>query len=98
MHVDFLNVQDQPQFVWPPSFALSRSYTDQLERWKGLTADQVSAVRTALTSAEAMSGSARRGALTSLATQVSGYEKGSSDPQRVRSLAASLKDLASATR
>jgi hypothetical protein len=98
VHMDFLNVQDQPKFVWPPSFALSRSYTDQLERWKGLSADQISAVRTGLTSAESMSGSARRAALASLASQVTGYATGSSDPQRVRWLAASLKDLSSATR
>ena len=41
VHFDFLNVQDQPKFVWPATFALSRSYTDQLERWKGLSADKV---------------------------------------------------------
>ena len=91
---DFLNVQDQPQFVWPATFALSRAYTDQLERWKGLSAEQVSAVRTALTSAEGASGSARRDALNALAGQVSGYPGGSSDPRRVQLLVQSLKDLA----
>ena len=40
IHQDFLNVQDQPKFVWPASFALSRAYTDQLERWKGLERGQ----------------------------------------------------------
>src|SRR6266571_3527181 len=74
---DYLNVQDQPKFVWPASFALSRSYTDQLERWKGLMPDQVSAVRSALMSAEGVSGSARRDALNKLAGQVSGYVSGS---------------------
>jgi hypothetical protein len=97
VHFDFLNVQDQPQFVWPASFALSRAYTDQLERWKGLSADQVAAVRTALASAEASSGTARRTALDALAGQVSGYASGSSDPRRVQWLANSLKDLAKAT-
>ena len=67
IHMDFLNVQDQPKFVWPASFALSRSYTDQLERWKGLTPDKVSAVRAALTAAEGMNGSARRDVLSTLA-------------------------------
>ena len=57
--MDFLNVQDQPKFVWPASFALSRAYTDQLERWKGLRADKVSAVRTGLSAAEAVNGAAR---------------------------------------
>ncbi|MEP6905079.1 MAG: hypothetical protein ABI875_03295 [Gemmatimonadales bacterium] len=98
VHADFLNVQDQPLFVWPATFALSRAYTDQLERWKGLSADQVSAVRAGLTSAEAASGAARRSALSALATQVIGYGKSSTDTQRVQWLANSLKELASATR
>ena len=95
---DYLNVQDQPKFVWPATFALSRSYTDQLERWKGLTPDQVSVVRSALTSAESASGPARRDALNKLAGQVGGYVAGSADPARVQWLTASLKDLANATR
>ncbi len=98
VHMDFLNVQDQPQFVWPASFALSRAYTDQLDRWKGLTPDKVSAVRAGLASAEAMSGAARRDALNNLAGQVAGYVSGSADPQRVQWLEASIKDLASRAR
>jgi len=96
--LDFLNVQDQPKFVWPATFALSRAYTDQLERWRGLSADKVSAVRSALASAESMSGSARRDALTKLAGDVRGYEAGSSDVGRVRLLEASLNDLAKAAK
>jgi hypothetical protein len=98
VHMDFLNVQDQPRFIWPATFALSRAYTDQLERWKGLTADKVAAVRTALSGAEGMSGPVRRAALNALADQVDGYLKGSSDPERVQWLATSLEDLARATR
>ena len=96
--MDFLNVQDQPQLVWPPSFALSRAYADQLERWKGLTPEKVATVRTGLAAAEAMSGGARRDALTGLASQVAGYASGSADPQRVQWLATSIKDLANARR
>ncbi|HEV8446688.1 MAG TPA: hypothetical protein VGQ44_07700 [Gemmatimonadaceae bacterium] len=96
IHQDFLNVQDQPKFVWPASFALSRAYTDQLERWKGLSADKVSAVRTALSSAQSASGAGRRDALNALAGQVRGYVSGSSDPQRVQWLATSISDLAKA--
>jgi hypothetical protein len=94
IHQDFLNVQDQPKFVWPASFALSRAYTDQLERWKGLSADKVSAVRTGLSAAEAANGAARRDALAALATQVRGYMNGSTDPQRVQWLSTSISDLA----
>jgi hypothetical protein len=95
---DFLNVQDQPKFVWPATFALSRAYTDQLDRWKGLSADKVSAVRSALSSAEGLSGPARRDALNKLAGDVRGYEAGSTDMGRVRLLEGSLRDLASATK
>jgi hypothetical protein len=91
---DFLNVQDQPKFVWPASFALSRAYTDQLERWNGLTTAKVAAVRKALTAAEGMSGAARKAALTKLATTVSTYRGTSSDAGRVQLLATSIKGLA----
>ena len=94
VHMDFLNVQDQPKFVWPATFALSKAYTDQLERWKGLSADQVAAVRSGIQAAESASGSARKDALTALATKVAGYEGGSADPQRIQWLAKSLRDLA----
>ncbi len=94
--LDFENVQDQPQYVWPASFALSRAYTDQLERWHGLSAEQVAAVRKGLEGAEAASGSARSGALDSLAKTVAGYRNGSSDPQRVQWLEQSIGDLAKA--
>jgi hypothetical protein len=94
VHVDFLNVQDQQQFVWPATFALARAYTDQLERWKGLSAEQVAAVRDALTTAESVSGGARAGLLTKLAGQVNGYRSGSNDAQRVQWLSTAVKDLA----
>ena len=32
VHLDYLNTQGQPKFVWPASFALARAYVDQLER------------------------------------------------------------------
>ena len=98
IHMDFLNAQDQAQLIWPATFALSRAYTDQLERWKGLAPDQVAAVRTGLSGAEGMSGGARRDALNKLAGQVTGYVGGSTDPQRLQWLATSIKDLASATK
>jgi hypothetical protein len=94
IHFDFLNVQDQPKLVWPATFALSKAYTDQLERWKGLSSSQVSEVRTGIQAAEAANGAGRSTLLNALATKVSGYEGGSADPQRVRWLSNSLKDLA----
>ena len=95
---EFENVQDQQKFTWPASFALSRSYADQLERWKGLPADRVASIRASLMTAEGQSGLERRHALGALADKVSEYVGGSSDPARVQWLVASIKDLAAATK
>ena len=93
---EFLNAQDQPKYVWPASFSLSKAYTDQLERWNGLTATQVKTVRDGLTDAEGKTGAARKSALTSLAGKVRSYSAASSDKARVGWLAQSLTDLANA--
>ena len=65
VHLDYLNAQGQPKFVWPPSFALARAYVDQLERSNGLvggTDRRGAAAR--CRRAEQASGSARSTALT----------------------------------
>jgi hypothetical protein len=98
VHLDYLNTQGQPKFVWPATFALSRAYTDQLERSNGLSAGRVAAVRSALSGAEMMSGMTRREALDKLAGQLDGDARGSSDAAKVRLLATSVHDLASATK
>jgi hypothetical protein len=92
-HLDYLNVQDQPHYTWPASFALARAYVDQLERSTGLSADRVTSTRQALDGAEKASGSARRSALTKLATQLDGDAKTSSDAAKVRALSAALRSL-----
>lgn len=94
VHMDYLNAQGQPKFVWPPSFALARAYVDQLERNKCLSASRISAVRQALSSAEKASGSSRKDALTTLATQLNGDASGSCDAAKVGKLANAVKDLA----
>ena len=94
VHLEYLNTQGQPKFVWPPSFALARAYVDQLERNKCLSPARVSAVRAALSSAEKAAGSARKDALTTLATQLGGDANGSCDKARVGKLANAVKDLA----
>ncbi len=92
---DYLNTQGQRKIVWPPSFALSRSYVDQLERSHGLAADKLAAVRSSLSGAEKASGSERSTALTALSTQIDGDVSGSSDGAKVQKLSESLKALAS---
>ena len=92
---DHLNAQGQPKLVWPPSFALARSYVDQLEREKGLAATRVTSVRKALTDAETATGSTRSGALHALGGALDGEATGAS-AAKIRSLAAAVHALASA--
>jgi hypothetical protein len=94
VHVDYLNVQDQQQIVWPTSFVVARAYCDQLDRSKGLSAARLTAVRSALGNAEKLSGPARRRTLTQLATQLGGDAQHSSDAAKVRLLADEVKGLA----
>ena len=95
---EYLNPQGQPQYSWAPSFAVVRSYVDQLERSGGLSAARLSAVRTALTGAEQAAGGARATALTQLATQLDGDVNGSRDAAKVRMLVGAVRDLAGASR
>ena len=96
VRLDYLNVQGQPEFVWPPSFALARAYLDQLERSQGVAAARIAATRDALAAAEAASGVDRRAALTVLATELESAAQGAGDPAKVRTLAAAVGDLAGA--
>jgi hypothetical protein len=94
VHLDYLNVQGQPQFVWPPSFALARAYLDQLERSNGLAADRIAAAREALAAAEATSGEAQREALGELAAELEGQADGAGDADKVQTLATAVEELA----
>jgi hypothetical protein len=79
--------------VWPPTFALARAYVDQLERSGGLAAARIQATRDALLAAERATGTARRNALTQLATQLNGDTAGSSDAAKVKLLIGAVSDL-----
>jgi len=92
------NPQSQPKLVWPPAFAVVRSYLDQLERNNGLAADRASAVSAALDAAEETHGAARAAALTALATKVDGDASGANDAARVRMLSGAIKQLAAASK
>jgi hypothetical protein len=94
VHLDRLNVQDQPHFVWPPSFALARAYLDQLERDDGLPADRRTTAARTLTTAERRHGAARRTQLTALATQLDGDATAAADAAKVRLLADAVRALA----
>jgi hypothetical protein len=97
VHVDYLNTQGQPKFVWPSTFSLARAFVDQLERSNGLAAARIKAVRSALADAERASGTQRHDALTRLATQLDSDASGAGDAAKVRTLATAVRELANAT-
>jgi hypothetical protein len=94
---EYFNVQGQPKLVWPATFALARAYLDQLERSKGLAADEIAASREALADAEKASDTERRERLTQVATRLEA-EAGGRDAAKVRALAGVVSQLAAAPR
>jgi hypothetical protein len=94
--MDYLNTQGQPRFVWPPSFALARSYLDQLERSHGLEAARIASARSALVRAENLTGAERRRVLTRLASSVGADAAKAADAGKVRTLASAVTALATA--
>jgi len=94
VHFEQLNVQDQPQLVWPASFVVARAYLDQLERTRGLAAARINAVRASLARAERLGGSARRDALTRLAGELDRDAGSAADAAKTRTLAAEVRQLA----
>jgi hypothetical protein len=96
VHFDYLNAQTQPKVSWPASFVVARAYVDQLARGGGLSGTRVTAVRTALASAESATGAARQSALTALASQLEADAQGSSDPAKVRMLVGVLRTIPAA--
>src|SRR5258708_17123757 len=68
VHSEYLNVQGQQRFVWPPSFSLARAYLDQLDRSHALAAGRSSAPRLSLPTPEQSTATPLQTALTQLAT------------------------------
>jgi hypothetical protein len=96
VRLEQLNAQEQPKFVWPPSFPLARAYLDQLSRMAGLSPERVSAVSNELARAQSLSGSKRRDALTALAADLRSNSQGVSDRAKMALLAQAVSDLAAA--
>ena len=93
VHLDYLNTQGQPKFIWPATFSLARAYVDQLERSRGLSATRLQSVRQSLTKAESASGTERSRSLAELAGQLDSDATGSSDAAKVRVLSTTVRDL-----
>jgi hypothetical protein len=94
--VDILNVQDQQPLRWAASFVVARAYLDQLARTNGLAAGEVAATRNDLARAEGLAGVARHDALMQTAARLQGDAAGAADAAKVRTLAATVTDLAGA--
>lgn len=90
---DYLNAQGQPKIVWPPSFALAKAYTDQLERKGCVDAKKISDIRSQISGAEKAAGGARNTALSKLVTDLEGSR--SCDPTKVDLLTKALQSLQS---
>ena len=91
---DVFNPQNQPKLVWPASYVVARAYLDQLVRDKGISSDRSSAIARDLDRAEKLKAASERTALTQLATRLDRDASTASDPTRVQSLAATVRELA----
>jgi hypothetical protein len=98
VRLDYLNAQGQPKFVWPSTFAIPRSYLDQLERSQGLAANRIAALRNELARVERLGVEQRRAELRRLSTQIDTDAATATDQAKVRQLASAVTDLANAQR
>src|SRR5262249_40561989 len=94
----YWNTQDQQKLIWAPSFAVARSYLDQLTRSNGLATETIASTRAALDNAERRSGAQRKTALTELATKLTSATASARDAAKVRLLTTTVNDLAGAQR
>jgi hypothetical protein len=91
---DVFNPQNQPKLVWPASYVVARAYLDQLVRDKGVSSDRSAAIARDLARAEKLKGTGERAALAQLANRLDQDVRTASDPTRVQSLAATVRELA----
>ena len=98
IHFTELNVQNQQRFEWPRKLVVAKAYIDQLERSQAMPADQITALRQAIRSAE--TSRLTRSVRAKLAGLASSVEQGVSaaktpaDANRLQSLAQILKQPA----
>ena len=93
----YLNAQGQPKLEWPPTFALARAYTDQMERKGCFNSGRISTIRSSLTAAERASGSARTDALKALAGSLEADARAGCDDNKATLLKKAVQDLQGVT-
>ena len=92
------NVQNQEKIVWPPKLIVAKAYVDQIERSQALPADQITALRKAIQSAESsnmnQSALAKLKSFTTSLEDIAYVTRNAADASRLRALAKILKQPA----
>ena len=95
VHFDELNVQNQPKITWPANFVVARAYLDQLSRSSALTPERIEAMKAAIDKADASPADRKEAAqLQAMAVALdkqAGATKAPADAERMRALAAIIK-------
>jgi hypothetical protein len=96
VHYDVLNVQNQQKVTWPANFVVARAYLDQLNRSSALADGRITALNSLFAQVEASHRGAKE--VAQLKTAAADLEKDaaaaktSADADRMRALAAIMKD------
>lgn len=99
VHFDELNVQNQPQIIWPANFVVARAYMDQLARGTSLSPQKLTALNASIAKVEASHSDAK--GIAQLKTIAASLNKDAAsaktpaDADRLRALAALLKQTTS---
>jgi hypothetical protein len=94
VQVTELNVQNQQKLVWPNKLVVAKAYLDQLERSQALPADQLTAMRSAIQTAESSRLTKGRAKLQGFARSLNESApnaKSAADTKRMQALAGILQ-------
>jgi hypothetical protein len=95
VHLDELNVQNQPKITWPANFIVARAYLDQLARGTSIAPQRIAALNAAIAKVEASPSDRKEvSQLKSVAGSLdkeAATAKTPADADRLRALAAIIK-------
>ncbi|HBD42734.1 MAG TPA: hypothetical protein DC011_03410 [Bacteroidetes bacterium] len=90
VELDYLNVQGQPKYHWPASYALAKAFVDQLDRDPAVSEEMIQELRSGIARAEARGD---KKVLKDLAGKVAGNASGA-HADKMNQLAETLQELA----
>ncbi len=90
VELDYLNVQGQPKYHWPASYALAKAFVDQLDRDPAMSEEMIQELRNGIARAEARGD---KKVLKDLAAKVAGNATGA-HAGKMNQLAQTLQELA----